>query len=98
VDGNKLSVEEAVALVETGFGEVLPFVQTVVSAVSDGNSWDNVLRRYLSGESIRIRVGISADAGVFATLPVPISATKRSGANLRFRIRGGEGLSPRPSS
>jgi hypothetical protein len=32
-------------------GLVLPFVQTVVSAVTAGNSWGNVLRRYLIGLS-----------------------------------------------
>jgi hypothetical protein len=65
VDEKKFNVEEAVALVETGFDEVLPFVQTIVSAVTAGNSWGNVLRRYLIGESIRIRVDFGGDAGVF---------------------------------
>ncbi len=69
VDEKRFSVEEAVALVETGFDEVLPFVQTVVSAVTAGNSWGNVLRRYLIGESIRIRVGLGGDAGVFCYPP-----------------------------
>jgi len=69
VDEKRFSVEEAVALVGTGFGEVLPFIQTVVSAVTLGNSWGNVLRRYLIGESIRIRVGLGGDAGVFCYPP-----------------------------
>jgi hypothetical protein len=65
VDEKRFSVEEAVAAAGTDFGKAPPLVQPIVSSVTAGNSWANVLRRYLIGESIRICVAIGGDAGVF---------------------------------
>lgn len=53
----------------TGFGKALPLLQPIVSLVTAGNSWANVLRRYLIGESIRICVAVGSDAGVFLYPP-----------------------------
>jgi hypothetical protein len=65
VDEKRFSVEEAVAAAGTDFGKAPPALQPVVSSLTAGNSWANVLRRYLIGESIRICVAVGSDAGVF---------------------------------
>jgi hypothetical protein len=69
VDEKRFSVEEAVAVAGTGFGKASPLLQPVVSSVTAGNGWANVLRRYLNGESIRISVAVGGDAGVFLYPP-----------------------------
>lgn len=65
VDEKRFSVEEAVAAAGTDFGKAPTLLQPVVSSVTAGNSWANVLRRYLIGEPIRICLTVGADAGVF---------------------------------
>jgi hypothetical protein len=66
VDEKRFSVEEAVAAAGTDFGKAPPpLLQPVVSSVTAGNSWANVLRRYLIGESIRICIAVGGDAGVY---------------------------------
>jgi hypothetical protein len=65
VDEKRFTAEEALAAVETGFAKAPPRLQPVVSAVTAGNCWANVLRRYLIGESVRICVTVGSDAGVF---------------------------------
>jgi hypothetical protein len=65
VDEKRFSVEEALAAVATGFARAPPLLQPVVSALTAGNCWANVLRRYLIGESVRICLGLGSDAGVF---------------------------------
>lgn len=65
VDEKRFSVEEAAAAAGTDFGKAPPLLQPVVSSVTAGNSWANVLRRYLIGESIRICVAVGGDAGVY---------------------------------
>jgi hypothetical protein len=65
VDEKRFSVEEAFAAAGIDLGKAPTLLQPVVSSVTGGNSWANVLRRYLIGESIRICVAVGSDAGVF---------------------------------
>jgi hypothetical protein len=65
VDEKRFSVEEALAIAGMDFVKAPTLLQPVVSAVTAGNCWANVLRRYLIGESVRICVAVGSDAGVF---------------------------------
>jgi len=69
VDEKRFSAEEAVAAAGTGLNTAPPLLQGIVSSVTAGNSWANVLRRYLIGESIRISVAVGGNAGVFLYPP-----------------------------